>query len=130
LCWIVGEYTSNSLIAITPDVLNDYNEALELFAYERLSLIKLGISRVDDTTGSKSSSESKSVDVQYTTRLMLVIISALSKLAARWQPLTSRVMLCLAKILRHDEYMDETVITRTNECITLLKFPRYFNDGK
>ncbi len=60
----------------------------------------------------------------YTTRLMLVVISALSKLAARYQPLTSRVLLCLAKILKHQHDFDKTVINRANECITILKFPR------
>jgi len=97
----------------TPDILNDFHEALELFAYERLSLVKLGLSNIDK----------EEISTTYTTRLMLIVISALSKLAARWQPLTSRVVLCLAKILRHHQYFDKSVGAKANECVTLLKFP-------
>jgi hypothetical protein len=35
-------------------------------------------------------------------------------------------MLCLAKILRHQQYFDSTVISRANECISILKYPRYY----
>lgn len=118
-CWIVGEYTSTSVNSnITPEILNDYYEALELFAYERMSLVKLGLE-----PGLGTNNSSKSNDQDYITRLMLVLISALSKLASRWHPLSSRVVLCLAKILRQQQYFHPVVITRANECIALLKFP-------
>jgi hypothetical protein len=94
---------------LTTDVLSDYHEVLELFAYERMSMVK--------SEGTSSS--------LYNNRLMLVIISALSKLAARWQPLSNRVILCLVKIMKHQNYFDKSVISRANEVITILRFPRY-----
>ena len=101
---------------LTTSILNDYHEALELFAYERMSIVKIGPYNSLPMAGQSSN---------YNSRLMLVVISALTKLAARWQPLAARVMLCLAKVLRHQQYFDKTVINRANECIALLKFPRY-----
>lgn len=81
-----------------------------------MSLVKLGLE--PGLNSSKTSS-----DQDYTTRLMLILISALSKLASRWHPLSSRVILCLAKILRQQQYFNSIVVTRANECIALLKFP-------
>lgn len=56
---------------------------------------------------------------------MHVVVSALSKIAVRWQPLSSRVILCLAKLIRNQQYFDASVISHANECIALLKLPRY-----
>lgn len=108
-CWIVGEYASPSVCDVTPAILNDYHETLEMFAHELMSMVKNGAFR--------------GVDEDYTTRLMLTLISALSKLASRWHPLTYNVILCLSKILRHQQHFDPAVVTRANECIALLKFP-------
>jgi len=116
LIWIVGEYISEAVMKITGDLLNDYHESLELFAYERMSMAKLGMSNSEDGRMDQASKT-------HTTRLMLVVISALSKLAARWQPIASRVMLCLAKVLKQSIFFDKAVIQRATECITILKFP-------
>ena len=141
-------------------VLNDYHEALELFAYERMfvaccefyrdclllfvftnnqthnepskkkkkkrSLVKLEGSDMYFGSGPKVEQKlSKNGFDIFTTRLMLVVISSLAKLAARWQDLASRVLLCLAKIMRHQHYFDPVVLVRANECMQLLKFPRW-----
>jgi len=53
----------------------------------------------------------------YTTRLMLIVIAVLSKFAARYQSLSSRVFLCLAKILKQKQYFDKTITNRVNEYI-------------
>jgi len=126
-------------------VLNDYHEALELFAYERMfvlffffftvffcsqlsnrSLVKLEGSDMYFGSGPKVEQKlSKNGFDLFTTRLMLVVISSLAKLAARWQDLASRVLLCLAKIMRHQHYFDPIVLIRANECMQLLKFPRW-----
>lgn len=88
--------------------LKDFHDALDQFAYERMNLAKV-------TPGSRED--------EYTTRLMLVVISALAKFAARWQPLISRVVLCLAKIARNPS-LNKTVLRRATECMNILKFPR------
>jgi hypothetical protein len=54
---------------------------------------------------------------------MSVVINSLTKLAARWQPLTSRVQLCLHKILRYKNYFLPSVISHANLCLNLLKSP-------
>jgi len=153
LCWVVGEYASPTVTEkCTPQIITEYHETLETFAYERMSFAKLGLvdhpaSASSSLSLSASSSSSFSLpstlqqqqqvsitdatsgnnktpknDV-YTTRLMLVIISALAKLAARWQDLASRVLICLAKMLREGENFHPSVAQRANECIQILKFP-------
>jgi len=54
---------------------------------------------------------------------MSIVMSCLAKLAARSQDLTSRVVLCLFKVVEYSQYFDPIVSTRANELITLLKFP-------
>lgn len=61
----------------------------------------------------------------YSTRLMIIIISALAKLASRWQDLVSRVIICLAKVIKQKECFHPSVQQRAHECIQILKFPRY-----
>jgi hypothetical protein len=81
-------------VKIPLEVLNDYHEALELFAYERMSLVKLGLSNIEEPTvvggfaplpvpSNNVTSMTPEQQEIYTTRLMLVVISALAKLAAR-----------------------------------------------
>jgi AP-5 complex subunit zeta-1 len=107
LCWAAGEYSSLNLTPqCTIQTLYDYDEALELFAFERMVI-----------EGGDSSSQ------VYNTRVMLVVISSLTKLASRWQPLASRVVLCLAKLLRHKSGLHPSVVERTFHCLALLKFP-------
>src|SRR4051812_48765252 len=93
LCWIVGEYASSKISPkITTEILNDYHEALELFAYERLSMVKLGISSSQNQFDSSSSTAEMTEDQKiYVTRLFLTIIGSLAKIATKWQPLASRV---------------------------------------
>jgi len=119
LCWLIGEYSSVQLdFRCTNRVQNDYHEALELFVYERMSLVKMGLTSVESSIKAAAST----TDV-YLTRLMLCIISSLTKLASRSQDLSSRVLLCLAKIMRFHEYFHASVLKRANECMQLLKFP-------
>ncbi len=63
------------------------------------------------------------VTFRYNNRVMSVVINSLTKLAARWQPLTSRVQLCLHKILRYKNYFLPSVISHANLCLNLLKSP-------
>jgi hypothetical protein len=117
LCWVVGEYTSVVVNpSITANVISDYHEALELFAYERMTsvkLIKSGLAQVAPiplmtpvsplisllpvlANPLTSSIENK---VQtFNTRIMLIVLSSLAKLATRCQDLTSRVVICLLKV--------------------------------
>jgi AP-5 complex subunit zeta-1 len=102
LCWIVGEHAS----VCGASVIREYHEVLELFTYERLSMAKIG--------GEE--------DFIFQSRLMLSLVSCLSKLAAAEQSLVSRVVLCLSKILNQSSFHD-AVYVRCRECIRLLRIP-------
>jgi len=62
---------------------------------------------------------------QYNVTTMLILISALTKISSRWPDSTSRVILCLMKIIGYHQYFDPQVIQRANECISLLKYPSF-----
>ncbi|KAL6077164.1 hypothetical protein QOT17_002464 [Balamuthia mandrillaris] len=116
LCWAVGEYASPALTSFcTQNIIYDYHTALETFAYERMAL--------QQQPASSSFPGKKAGAALYTTRLMLVVLSSLSKLAARWQDLAARVVLCLAKVLQKKEVFHPSVVQRAEECLHILKFP-------
>ncbi|GAM28515.1 hypothetical protein SAMD00019534_116910 [Acytostelium subglobosum LB1] len=140
LCWIIGEYASTSICPeINSVIFNDYHEALELIAYEKINLIKM-----ESLSGATSSSLTPGMANQLqmtrdasvltgtssamsmeSANIMLILTSALTKIASRWHEATSRVILCLLKILSYHQYFDAQVISRANECISLLKFPSF-----
>jgi AP-5 complex subunit zeta-1 len=107
LVWLVGELADPVQRQCSPELLNEYHEVLELFIYERSSYVRAGEDASPDAT----------------TRLMIVLQYAVAKLAARFPDLASRVMLCLAKVIRDGDYFDPIVIQRASEAINLLKFP-------
>ncbi|EGG19991.1 hypothetical protein DFA_07106 [Cavenderia fasciculata] len=147
LCWIIGEYSSASICTeITPTIFNDYHEALELIAYERINMMKMeSLSSVSNSSLNQQSQQQQQqpqqeqqssilllgqphqqhqhISEQVT--LMLVIISSLTKLAARWPEATSRVILCLLKVQSYHQYFDPQVIQRSIECVQLLQFPSF-----
>lgn len=128
-------------------IITEYHEVLETFAFERMSLAKmepsdptaaLFMGPSGATSAALATSESLSPEREkerqeaefaeektYSTRLMIIIISALAKLASRWQDLGSRVIICLAKVLKQKECFHPSVHQRANECIQILKFPRH-----
>jgi hypothetical protein len=133
LCWAIGEYTKfdpQTNPNCTPQVLYEYDETLELFAFERMSLANMFSTKrrptrpPDPTPTTEDLGENS--QVRYNNRAMLVTITALAKLAAHWQPLRSRIMLCLYKVLRYEHCFHSTVITHATECLNLLKMSRYF----
>ena len=86
LIWAVGEYASSSITPeCNPEVLVEYHESLETFAYERMAFVQ---------SSSISTTPSAALEGEklYATRVMLVVVSALAKLAARWQDLASRLV--------------------------------------
>jgi AP-5 complex subunit zeta-1 len=120
LCWLIGEYCQPNGAA-GPQIMHDYEEMLELFAFERMSLASMTANQeADDTT---AEGQHQLHEMRYNNRVMSVVINSLTKLAARWQPLTSRVQLCLHKILRYKNYFLPSVISHANLCLNLLKSP-------
>ncbi len=101
LCWIVGEYTSSSITPFcTPKVITEYHEALETFAFEKISLAKMEQSEAQFNLAPSSNTPLRSSllrnltgaggsDDLFSTRLMIILISSLAKLAARWQDLVA-----------------------------------------
>ena len=126
LCWIIGEHTNPTTLKNydAGDVLRSYHEALELFTYERLSFVKLGINQISESLNEVRVMGPNKHDV-YASRLMLVLIAALSKIASRQQPLVSRVVLCLSKVLHHKDYMYPAVARKARESIRLLNNGAY-----
>jgi AP-5 complex subunit zeta-1 len=59
----------------------------------------------------------------YQLRLMLVIISAITKLASRWQPLASRVVLCLTNIVPKAEMVHPSLLDRVNHSLAMIQQP-------
>ncbi|PRP84608.1 hypothetical protein PROFUN_09281 [Planoprotostelium fungivorum] len=121
LIYILGEYTSSDSLNLTVKLMDELHEVLELMVFERLSLIKLGITSVHDELPSEEIV--RGTDTSTDTRFLLVLISALTKLASRWQAIASKVMLCLAKVMSREQFLDPAVAQRAGECITLLKDP-------
>jgi len=113
LCWCIGEYASPSITATcTPAILTEYDDTLELFAFERMSVASMEMEEHVVQEGGS-----------YNNQLMSVLITSLSKLAARLPSLSSRVSLCLFKIERYKAYFHPSVISRAEECLMLLQFP-------
>lgn len=143
LCWLVGEYASSSVSHLcTPRIVAEYHEVLETFAFERMSLAKMELTDPDAAFFMSSASavpaalatsaeplsaerldEERAEEKAYSTRLMIIVISALAKLASRLQDLGSRVIICLAKVIKQKECFHASVHQRAHECIQILRFP-------
>ena len=143
LCWIIGEYANTNLVSSCTDpIIKEYHEKLEYFSYERISIVKNNITNIahlsttpppsfapfdpifNETAVRKETTRKTSSQLrEYTTRLMLIIISSFAKLAARCPELSSQVTLNLQKILLDCSHFDELVVQRATECMTILKYP-------
>jgi hypothetical protein len=58
-----------------------------------------------------------------TTRLLLLLISAMAKLSTRSRAVSQRAALCLAKIQKHGALFHPLVVARAEECVRLLATP-------
>jgi len=91
---------------------DDHAQAIELVIYERLTWVKTA--STDDPKA-----------ITFATRLLLAVVSTLAKMAAHWPDLLPRVRLTLVKVLKHREYVPNSVIQWTTERLQLLRYPRY-----
>jgi len=62
-------------------------------------------------------------DLDENSLLMNVLLSTLTKLASRCQPLVSRLLLVLGKIKSRKEYFHPVVEERANDFINILRHP-------
>lgn len=110
VCQLLGDVASPRALGAlcTAELLADLHDALELLAYERITLARLAHS---------------SAAAETSARLLLLLVSALAKLAARSQLLASRVVLCLSKVVKEQEHLLPAVVRHAHECIQLLRFP-------
>jgi hypothetical protein len=93
VCWAIGEYATPLIDPkVTSEVLFELYETLELFAFEANLAIS---SRASDRETVLEFSAEK-----YNSRLMTVLMSSISKIAARNPDLTPRALVCLAKIVK------------------------------
>lgn len=117
LIWAIGEYVSCEFEEYDlGKVFTRYDEALELFAFEHMSN-SIAITQEQTTKDFTTKNQ------VFNTRMMLVIISTLTKLASKWQPLKTRVKLYLEKYLTNAQYFHPSVIQRTKQCLNMLKHP-------
>eukprot|EP01105_Mastigella_eilhardi_P021484 TRINITY_DN5201_c0_g1_i2.p1 TRINITY_DN5201_c0_g1~~TRINITY_DN5201_c0_g1_i2.p1 ORF type:complete len:440 (-),score=117.65 TRINITY_DN5201_c0_g1_i2:80-1399(-) len=110
--WAVGEYARADSDA-NLSALDDYLEALETYVQERI---------IDASQQGALPSVAAAADA-VGTRALLVVVSALSKLAARWQSLASRATMCLCKLAQFARAFHPVVGRRANECIAILAHP-------
>ncbi|XP_065898353.1 AP-5 complex subunit zeta-1-like isoform X2 [Dysidea avara] len=109
--WLIGEYASSSYDSrCTTRVLVKFHECLESVAYE--------VSMTMQTPGQQG---------KFSTRLMLVLMGSLAKIASRCQDLIPRVLLCLNKIVQHEQQLEQAerrvMLTRASELVNILKMP-------
>lgn len=128
LCWLAGEYVNSNVCKCSVELMNDYYDVLELYVFERIAEAKMSIEEMIITTSTtnnenRAGNERMSENEIQRTRSMLVAISSITKLASRWQDLTSRVIICLLKVLSSQNYFHSSVSARAAECSQLLKFP-------
>ena len=60
---------------------------------------------------------------EYTTRLMIIVISSVVKLAIHCPELYDHSSICLQKIWQHSDYFDPIVIQYAKDYLSLLQFP-------
>jgi len=129
-CWVIGEYIS-SMKVTDSELITKFDESLETLAYESISEIKNSKFPEISKSSSKMLNPSNEntfpnyvdpVDPTFNTRLFLILIGAISKLAAKWQPLIPRAMFCLSAIIKCPS-IDGIVHSRASDCKSLLKFP-------
>ncbi|EGC39537.1 hypothetical protein DICPUDRAFT_74957 [Dictyostelium purpureum] len=154
LCFIIGEYTSPFLCGlnnVSSQIFSEYHETLELITYEKINTIKMDSTMNNNSNSNNFSSNTNNLNYlnilninsnnnnnnlnsgmdvnqlqqQYNINIMLILMSSLTKIASRWPDATSRVVLCLMKIVGYHQYFDPQVIQRANECISLLKYPSF-----
>ncbi len=100
----------------------NYHESLELIIYERLSMAKLGIAEISESRAQITAANTGD-DAVNASRLLLVMVGCLSKLASRDQSLAGRVALCLSKVLHYEAYFLPAVAQRARQSIRLLREP-------
>jgi AP-5 complex subunit zeta-1 len=110
LVWSIGEYTHLGYDSRwTSSLLVELFETLEPVTYE----VALNLHYQRD----------------YSTRLVLVLMSSLAKIASRCQDLIPRALLCLNKIVQlgkdssADSHTQQTLLIRANELVNVLKIP-------
>jgi hypothetical protein len=105
VCWLIGEYTTAQH---SPALLADFHGALELFLYEVMA---------------RSEPASAAAAVTHLSELTLVAVHSFAKVAVRCPDLTSRVILCLSKLLKLSGGMAPSVALSCAECIQVLRVP-------
>lgn len=85
-------------------------------------MAKLGIAEISETRAQITAANTGD-DAVFASRLLLVIVGCLTKLASRDQTLAGRVVLCLSKVLHYESYFVPAVAQRARQCIRLLREP-------
>eukprot|EP00002_Diphylleia_rotans_P024567 TRINITY_DN4860_c0_g1_i1.p1 TRINITY_DN4860_c0_g1~~TRINITY_DN4860_c0_g1_i1.p1 ORF type:complete len:482 (-),score=94.74 TRINITY_DN4860_c0_g1_i1:110-1555(-) len=146
LIWAVGEYLSPTTDPrCSAQMQNEFYEAVELYAYEKISFVKSSLIGDSDLGGTSTivtpSTFGKSPKMMtslfdadearlegkdayiFQSRTLLLLISTLTKLASRRQDFIPRAVICFNKISSVAKHVHPAVFQRAKECEVLLRFP-------
>ncbi|KNC54951.1 uncharacterized protein AMSG_12329 [Thecamonas trahens ATCC 50062] len=114
LTWAVGQYAApETSPSFTSEVLDDLHSTLQVMVFEHIASAAQG----------RDVLAALGFEPDVLNRLMYILISALAKLAARYQTLTPSVTLCLTKLISKADLFDPYVISAASQHIRLLQFP-------
>lgn len=113
LCHSVGDCVARCKDnQIATSTIVEYFEVLEIITFEQLAK-----ARIEQKMGQQQAA-STSVAVA-----LNALISSMCKLCGKCPDLVSRVIVCLANLMKHSESLHASVVQRANEAIRLLRYP-------
>eukprot|EP00051_Salpingoeca_urceolata_P011857 m.147409 g.147409 ORF g.147409 m.147409 type:complete len:263 (+) comp17285_c1_seq1:1974-2762(+) len=119
--WIIGEYAAaSSDPRCTTEILEQYYNVLELFAYEVNRMLQSAEAEISNPA----------YQAVHTTRLMTILMLALAKLGTRCQDLIPRVLLTLTKIIKQHSTRSSldiegrhAIVERASQLVATLQHP-------
>ena len=146
IVWLIGEYANprREECNCTLEDVKEFHERLRFFAFERTSLVKNGITNIaflsrtplpsyapidplfletlPERNDPSKTQEAESCR-EYTTRLMIIVMSSVVKLATHSPELYDHSAICLQKIWQDSEYFDPIVAQQAKDYLSLFQYP-------
>ena len=114
LVWAIGQFAAPETDpGFVSEVLDDLHSTLQVMVFEHIANASAGL----------DSLRHLGIDADALNRLIYILVSALAKLASRYQTLTPSVTLCLTKLLNKASFFHPYVIAAASQHIRLLQFP-------
>jgi hypothetical protein len=126
ICYCIGECLATcSDDRMTTQVIVQYFEMLELVTFEQLAKVRIEYKMKQKAAKDSDTSTSRveEATVSDCTQSLNILISAMCKACGRCPDLVSRVVVCLANLIKHADCLHPSVLQRANEATRLLRFP-------